>query len=84
MGWNCMAVLSDSGDFLAFAGDDVGKIYKWDAAKVESNLDYRFPPSQFQHLKESGYVGSIFEWDDDKPTPIFNLWKEFILLLQDK
>ena len=58
--------------------------YKWDAAKVESNLDYRFPPSQFQHLKESGYVGSIFEWDDDKPTPIFNLWKEFILLLQDK
>lgn len=25
------AELSDSGDFLAFAGDDVGSIYKWDA-----------------------------------------------------
>jgi len=26
MGWNCQAEISDSGDFLAFAGDDVGYV----------------------------------------------------------
>ena len=45
MGWNCMAVLSDSGDFLAFAGDDVGKIYKWDAANNQYTLAYSPVPS---------------------------------------
>ena len=45
MGWNCMAVLSDSGDFLAFAGDDVGKIYKWDETNQQYTLAYSPVPS---------------------------------------
>ena len=45
MGWNCMAVLSDSGDYLAFAGQDVGKIYKWDATNSQYTLAYSPVPS---------------------------------------
>jgi hypothetical protein len=40
MGWNCQAEISDSGDFLAFAGDDVGKIYTWDATNNQYTLTY--------------------------------------------
>ena len=45
MGWNCPAVLSDSGDYVAFAGDDVGKIYTWDAANNQYTLKYAPVPS---------------------------------------
>ena len=40
MGWNCQAELSDSGDFLAFAGEDKGSIYTWNAANSQYTLTY--------------------------------------------
>ena len=56
--------------------------YPWNAA-VQSNLEWYFTPKQYAGLKESGYVGAIFEWDDEKPVPVFNQWKEFLLLMDE-
>ena len=44
MGWNTQAELSDSGDYLAFAGDDAGYIYNWDATNNQYKLAYTVVP----------------------------------------
>lgn len=35
MGWNTQAQISDSGDYVAFAGQDSAFIYQWDAANKQ-------------------------------------------------
>ncbi len=40
MGWNTQAQISDSGDFVAFAGDDQASIYTWDATNMQYALTY--------------------------------------------
>jgi hypothetical protein len=44
MNWNTQAELSDSGDYLAFAGDDAGYIYSWDATNNQYKLAYTVVP----------------------------------------
>lgn len=45
MGWNTVAQLSDSGDFLAFSGQDKASIYQWSAASGAYTLAYSVTPS---------------------------------------
>ena len=45
MGWNTVAQLSDSGDFLAFSGQDKASIYQWSAANNAYALAYSVTPS---------------------------------------
>ena len=44
MGWNTAAQLSDSGDFLAFGGDDIAHVYTWSAANSQYTSTYSFKP----------------------------------------
>lgn len=44
MNWNTMAQLSDDGSFLAFAGEDVGSVYAFDAASGKYALKYSLTP----------------------------------------
>jgi hypothetical protein len=44
-GWNTPAELSDTGDMLAFSGQDVATIYAWDAASQAYAVKYTLTPS---------------------------------------
>jgi hypothetical protein len=59
MGWNCMSELSDSGNFLAFAGDDKASIYQWDASSVQYKLAYSpTPPGSTVFVATSAAISS--------------------------
>jgi hypothetical protein len=59
MGWNCMAELSDSGDYLAFAGDDKASIYQWDPSNAQYKLAYSpAPPGSTVWVATSAAISS--------------------------
>jgi len=41
MGWNTQAQISDSGDYVTFAGEDTGYIYTWNAANQQYTVAYQ-------------------------------------------
>jgi len=49
MGWNNPAQLSDSGDYLAWAGEDNANIYQWDAAAQKYTEVTSFDPPGPSH-----------------------------------
>ncbi len=40
MGWNTQAQISDSGDYIVFAGEDQASIYTWDATNKQYKIAY--------------------------------------------
>lgn len=44
-GWNTPAELSDTGNYLAFSGQDAATIYAWDAASTSYAVKYAIKPS---------------------------------------
>ncbi len=58
MDWNTMAALSDSGAYLAFAGEDSASIYTWSAATNAYTLTYSPVPAGGQWFSISCAISS--------------------------
>lgn len=58
MGWNCMAEISDSGDFVAWAGEDQGTIMKWDAANSQYTTAFTVTPPGGEWYATSASISS--------------------------
>ena len=60
--------------------------FNWNRARVLQNFNLDvFPLEALDPMTEQGeFEGALFDWDDQKPSPIFDNWAEFIILLRQQ